>query len=561
MNSEIDTEILAGLLQRVQGSGAEFDACLQSIRAQRGRSGGKIQAVDRLLVGQIAARNENISSLVHDLREIGNAQAQLAELVDRLTAAPWFPAVFLRLVPTANGRLAEIFHGEQRRLVQLSADIDPDALVRGQIVYLSAKRNIVMDVASGETPETGEIATVARVLDDGRLALRDRDEEVFVHAAQRVHDANIGVGDQVRWNRDVKFAFEPVQDSASDELFVEQYLSAKPAQRLGGLGQKVQQAVSLFTQSIANPELATRYGITGGQTLLLHGPPGNGKTSIARIVGAALAAATGKRCRFASVKGAQLESPWVGTTQANVRTLFRELRRGDEPTVVFLDEVESIGRHRGGIGGQHSDKFLASWLAEIDGLERRGMIGIIASTNRKDLVDQALLERLSGMDLFIGRPGLEAAREIFAIHLPPALPYGPNGAAAEHTRNEIIDTAVNRLYSPNADNVVAELRLRDSSSRSVSAREMLSGRTIEQLCVQAKRSAFRRHAEGGRHGVRVADMEDAIADALERLATTLTPANAHTLLGDLPQDLDVVAVEPVHRKIVAHRHLLRTPGA
>jgi SpoVK/Ycf46/Vps4 family AAA+-type ATPase len=200
-------------------------------------------------------------------------------------------------------------------------------------------------------------------------------------------------------------------------------------------------------------------------------------------------------------------------------------------------------------------------LAEIDGLEGRGMIGIIASTNRKDLVDQALLERLSGMDLFIGRPGLEAAREIFAIHLPPALPYGPNGAAAEYTRNEIIDIAVNRLYSPNAENVVAELRLRDNSSRTVSARQMLSGRTIEQICEQARRSAFQRHAEVGLQGVRVKDIEEAIADALERLATTLTPANAHSLLSDLPQDLDVVAVEPVHRKVVTHRHLLRPPRA
>ena len=182
---------------------------------------------------------------------------------------------------------------------------------------------------------------------------------------------------------------------------------------------------------------------------------------------------------------------------------------------------------------------------------------IISSTNRKDLLDQALLERLSGMELFIGRPTLEAAREIFAIHLQPTLLYGPNGAGAERTREEIVDTAAATLYSPNADNAVAELRFRDGTARTVAAREILSGRTIEQICVQARRAAFRRHAEGGTPGVRVEDMEQAVAQALERLGSTLSPANARSYLGDLPQDLDVVSVEPVRRKVARHRYLHR----
>jgi SpoVK/Ycf46/Vps4 family AAA+-type ATPase len=169
--------------------------------------------------------------------------------------------------------------------------------------------------------------------------------------------------------------------------------------------------------------MATRYGLGHGNTLLLYGPPGNGKTSIARIVGSALAAVTGEQCRFASIKGGQLESPWVGTTQQNVREVFRELSRDSRPAILFIDEVDAIGRIRGGTGGHHSDKFLSAWLTEIDGLEQRhASIGIIASTNRKDLIDQALHERLSGMELFIGRPNMQTAREIFAIHLSPSLP-------------------------------------------------------------------------------------------------------------------------------------------
>lgn len=161
------------------------------------------------------------------------------------------------------------------------------------------------------------------------------------------------------------------------------------------------------------------------------------------------------------------------------------------------------------------------------------------------------------MDLHIGRPGRDGAREIFHIHMSPTLLYGPNGAEATRTREDIIETAVGTLYSPNADNTVAEMRFRDGSARSVSASALLSGRTIEQICIQARRGAFRRHAEGGTPGVRVEDMEEAVASALDRLASTLSPANARAMLTELPQDLDVVAVEPVRRRVAAHRYLHR----
>ncbi len=558
MSTETNSNDFEALLPAGPESVTHLEARLALIGHRRKESRATNMALDRFLLerhAELSARNASLESQLNEVRAI---QVELREMLDQATSPPWFPGVFLRCVDTSGGPLAEVFHGDGRRLVRLGNGLMADQLTAGQVVYLGHERNVVLDVASGQLPEAGEVAIVEHVLDDGRVLLRDRDTQFLVHAAQGLLDAEVSAGDSVRWSRELALAFEPVEAGAPRELFASEHLCAQPAQQLGGLASEIEQVISLFTQSITQPEVAIRYGLTHGNTLLLHGPPGNGKTSIARIVGSALAAATGEQCRFASVKGAQLESPWVGTTQQNVREVFRELNRDSRPAILFIDEVDAIGRIRGGTGGHYSDKFLSAWLTEIDGLERRhGSIGIIASTNRKDLIDQALLERLSGMELFIGRPSLETAREIFAIHLLPTLPYGPNGAVAERTRGDIIETAIGTLYSPNADNTVAELRFRDGSARPVAAREMLSGRTIEQICVHGRRNAFRRHAGGGTQGVRVEDMEAAVAQALDRLASTLSPANASALLSDLPQDLDVVAVKPVRCKVAAHRYYHR----
>jgi ATP-dependent 26S proteasome regulatory subunit len=513
---------------------------------------------DRTLVERYVQLKDRYASLEQDLEHLRGNVDKLRKVLGELMAPPWYPSVFLRLASTALGPLAEVTHEGNRRLVHLGPDVNPDELATGQTVYLGHERNAILGVAPADLPEAGEIASVERLLDDGRLALRDRDEQVLVHTARAVRDSQPKAGDSVRWSRPLMLALEAVQNGAPSELFVEEYLSAEHAQRLGGLTAETAQVVSTFTQGIAKPEMARRYGLSQNTTLLLHGPPGNGKTSMARVAGSALAAATGQQCRFASIKGAQLESPWVGTTQRNVRELFRELGRDPRPTLLFIDEVEAIGRHRGATAGHHSDKFLSAWLTEIDGLERRGSFGIIATTNRKDLLDQALLERLSGMELYIGRPSLEAAREIFEIHLPPTLPYGPNGAQAEQTRTDMVEAAVATLYGPNADNAIARLRLRDGRERTVVARQILSGRTIEQICLQARRNAFRRQAEGGPAGVRVEDLEQAVADALDRLATTLSVANARVMLGDLPQDLEVVAVETVRHRVTARHHRVRS---
>ena len=205
--------------------------------------------------------------------------------------------------------------------------------------------------------------------------------------------------------------------------------------QVGGQDANLETLISTLIPILSFPEKAKNYGLGGRRSILLVGPSGNGKTLMARIASSELASVSGVQCRFGVVKPAEWESPWVGETQANIRRCFKALREAAEDgyAVLFLDEIEAVGRVRGGAVGQHSDKFLAALLAEIDGLANRNNIAIIAATNRKDMVDPALLERLSDVEIEVKRPDMQGAREIFGIHLPETLPYNPT-AKRPHTR-------------------------------------------------------------------------------------------------------------------------------
>jgi SpoVK/Ycf46/Vps4 family AAA+-type ATPase len=199
-------------------------------------------------------------------------------------------------------------------------------------------------------------------------------------------------------------------------------------------------------------------------------------------------------------------------------------------------------------------------LAELDGFADRRNVAIICATNRKDLLDSALYERLSDLEISVGRPEMTGARAIFQIHLPESVPFHPNGVLAKSTRQELIEHAVSQFYSPNAGNELCTLRFRDGKQRVIVARELASGRLFENVCRSARRSAFLREVRGGAEGVRLSDMQDAVSQTLERMRHTLTINNAQAYLHDLPQDVDVVSVEPVVRRVKQPHKYLNQPA-
>jgi ATP-dependent 26S proteasome regulatory subunit len=488
------------------------------------------------------------------VHELTLTQAELQKLIDQLSAPPWFVGTFLKLVSCSKGLQALVAAGSGLRLVQIADALDPHALVKGQQVFLNGDLNVLIEPAAAELHPCGETAIFDRVLPDGRIVLKCRDEEVVADPAGALNVAELEPGQRVRWLRSCFVALENVPDSARQRFAIDN-LAARPPHRIGGQRDNVRRLTMILTASLVDPQRAARYGLDGRNSVLLIGPPGCGKTSMTRLAAGEIQKLVGKRCAFLVVKPAEWESCWVGETEANIRHTFRQLHKAaaDGPAILYLDEIDSIGRSRGMVANHHADAALGALLAELDGFARRGNTAIIASTNRKDLLDHALLQRISDYELVIRRPDMRGAREIFDIHLPPQLPFSPNGSKAKTTRDELIDLAVSKLYGPNADNELCTIKFRDGKSRTVRAGELVSGRLIEQISKAARQAAFERDLQGDGTGISAQDMLEAISAAIPKLASALTIRNVYSYLEDLPHDLDVVAVEPIRRR-VTHPH-------
>jgi proteasome-associated ATPase len=534
------------------GAGAlTLEQKMELVQAVRGRSRDRGILIDRFLLEHLIRRTVG-------LEEASATQAQLREIVDNLVAPPWYPVLLDELVPAAGGVRAVVVYNGVRRLVNIADDVDRDALRPGDEVYLNHELNVVVGRSAAGIPRYGDTARFERYTADERIVLKSRDEEFVVRPAGALAGVTLHPGDQLHWDRAAWLAFEKLDATAGTRYLLGEVPDVSRDQ-VGGQEHTLEMLLAALTATLVAPDTAARYRLGMRARILMHGPPGVGKTLMARVAATELMRLSGKRCRIGVVKPAEWESPWVGETQQNIRTCFAAAAREADASggfaILFLDEIEAIGRIRGSSVGHHSDKFLAALLAELDGFSERANVAVIAATNRKDLVDPALLERLSDVELAVARPNLRAARAIFGIHLADTLPYSPNATAAAATRDELIETAVSRFYSPNADNDLCVLTFRDGKTRTVAARDLASGRIFEQVCRAARRSAFLRHVRDGDPGVRVTDIEDAVADAFDRLATTLSLRNAHAYLGDLPQDVDVVSVEPVKRKLTRpHRY-------
>lgn len=533
---------------------ADLAVRVEMAQATRALSKDFDRRLDHLLLERLARYHLGLEQA----REL---QGQLQEMVQRLDAPPWFPALFLRTVDTDVGPRAVVLFNGQRRLVAVAEQVDLASLLPGHEIFLGQDLNVVTGTSPNGAPRCGETASFERLTGDGRCILRWRDEEVVVDAGGELATAELRSGDQVRWDRAAWMALERLE-RAEGRRFLLDEVPAVGRECVGGQDGNLDLLLSALTAALAAPEKAARYGLNGRNSILMVGPSGVGKTLMARVAAAEVTRLRGSRCRFAVVKPAEWESPWVGETQQNIRNCFEALRgaAAEGSALLFLDEIEAVGRIRGGVSGHHSDKFLAALLAELDGFADRSGVAIIAATNRKDLVDPALLERLSDVEITVRRPDMRGARAIFDVHLPESLPYHANGSSAAAARREMIDGAVSLLYAPNADNELCTLRLRDGKTRVVAARELASGRLIDQICRGARRAAFLRDVRSDDAGLREGDVLDAAHDAIERLATTLTPRNAHAYLTDLPQDIDVVSVEPIERKTRRRHRYLRAPA-
>lgn len=485
-------------------------------------------------------------------KELEAAHGKLRAALQELLHPPYFPARYLGSVTTQAGEFAKLAQDGTHRVVAFGNGLRPDDIGIGDQVLLCRERNAVVEKTPNPGQALGETAALVRRTEDGCLVLADRDVEVVVSVGAQLAPESLRPGDLILWDRDARIALGRLE--AANEHGYEDVGNAAPP-RLGGLDHVRENVLARFVFSILHPELARQYRVDndGGRRLLLQGAPGTGKTTLMRIVAARIAQETGQQCRVVTISGAEVYSAYVGETERNIRRHFADLNDYAGPGILFLDEVDAIGRARGNASGFHDDRFLGTLLAELEGM-RRSDVAVIGATNRADTLDPALRSRFA-WEIEMPRPNMSAARQIFAIHMHEDIPYHPNSSEAPKSRQLLIDAGVARLYEPNADNMIASLQFRDGRRREVAARELVSGRLIEQMCGTARAAAFERQCRGGAAGVSLADMQMAAADAIARLRKTLTTRNVQSFVSNLPQDLDVVAVESIQPRVETDRYV------
>ncbi len=362
-------------------------------------------------------------------------------------------------------------------------------------------------------------------------------------------------------------AFERIEPSKGEEYFLEETPNDS-FEEIGGLDREIDMLKRVLTLHLFHEDAAGRYKLRRKRAVLMEGPPGNGKTKVARATCAWLGSLSpGGRARFINVKPGALNSMWFGATEQRYRDIFRVAREAaaaepDVPVVMFWDEIDAIGCTPGESINRIDDRMLNCFKAELNGLEERGNIVILSATNRRDALDPALARpgRLGDLVLHFPQPNRRAARSILSRHMPVDIPYAANGEGPAAAREALLDLAVGQIFAQNSDTELAKLTLRDGKQRVVRAADLVSGAHLEAIAQASIERACVREAEGGPQGVTSADMDAAIADFFYVTPRALTPRNARNYLHDLPQDVDVVRVDLPERK-VRHPHRYRVEAA
>jgi proteasome-associated ATPase len=552
-----------GMLDRVMGGGEgamSIDERLGMLARVRESGIMSPPDIDRYLVERVERMRASLSS-------VEEQHARLRELMEVLTSPPWFPAVFLAAADAGGVHGAIVQTGEDRRIVQVGEDVAADELRPGDEVYLTHERNCLIAKAESDSMTSGEVAAFSHALGDGRIVLRSHDQEIVVMEKPALREGGIKAGDGVRFNRATGMAYERIEPSKGNGYFLE----ATPRDsflEIGGLENEIEQIKRLLTLHVFCGDVTAKYRLPRKRSVLFVGPPGNGKTKVARATANWLAGISpAGRSQVIHVKPSQLSSMWFGQTEERLRELFRIAREAAAedagvPVVMFWDEVDAIGATRGESVHRIDDRILNCFMAELDGLENRGNIVIMAATNRLDVLDPALLRpgRMGDLVLQFQQPKSKSARAILGCHLPPDIPYAADGTGQDAAREQLLDLAVAQLFAQNSETELANLTMRDGKHRLVRAADLVSGAHLEAIAQNAMERACVRETEGGPGGLNAADMDAAVNGFFLAAPRALTPRNARNYLHDLPHDVDVVSVEVAARK-VRHPYRFRTEAA
>ena len=497
------------------------------LRHELGAAPERIRGLEQRVAGLEAdldaarVRNGRLTSALRDARD---QLVALREEVERLSAPPRSFATFVG--PGEAPATAVVVSAGRKLEVGVGPNVDVAMLEPGQEVRLNEALNVV---EAGGIEDRGALMTVAELLDDGRvLVVGQGEERRVVHRAPRLSGAGLRAGDSVLVDARADVATERVERSEVDRLVLEQVPDVT-YDRIGGLARQVAAIRDAIELPYLHPELYERYELRAPKGILLYGPPGCGKTMIAKAVANALAERvrerTGRddvRSHFLNVKGPELLDKYVGETERQIRLIFQRAReKASEgvPVIVFFDEMEALFRTRGsGVSSDVETTIVPQLLAEIDGVERLSGVIVIGASNREDMIDPAIMRpgRLD-VKIKVDRPDAAAARDILGLYLHAGLPLDEAvlaGADGDRDRAvaRLIDHAVTLVHRADASTEFLEVTYAGGDRETLHFRDFSSGAMLEAIVGRAKRSALKRSVEGGAPGIGTADLDDAIAE-------------------------------------------------
>jgi len=498
------------------------------------------QLEDRIAAtqAQLARLTENNERLVATLKEARAQIVTLKEEVDRLAQPPSGYGVFMTKFDDGT---VDVFTGGRKLRVAVSPAVDSAELKRGQEVLLNDALNIV---AALGFERAGEVVMLKEVLDGGdrALVISHADEERIVHLADTLIDSPLRAGDSLLIEPRSSYAYERIPKSEVEELVLEEVPDIDYAD-IGGLDRQIEQIRDAVELPFLHADLFREHHLRPPKGVLLYGPPGCGKTLIAKAVANSLAkkiaeikGAEKGASYFLNIKGPELLNKYVGETERHIRLIFqraREKASEGTPVIVFFDEMDSVFRTRGsGVSSDVENTIVPQLLSEIDGVEGLENVIVIGASNREDMIDPAILRpgRLD-VKIKIERPDAEAAKDIFSKYILDGLPLhaddlAEHGGSAEECVAAMIQAAVLRMYSETEENRFLEVTYANGDKEVLYFKDFNSGAMIQNIVDRAKKMAIKEFLSTNQKGIRLQHLLDACVDEFrenEDLPNTTNP--------------------------------------
>ena len=506
----------------------------------------RLAQTEATLVG-LTSQNERLTAT---LREARDQIIALKEEVDRLAQPPSGFGVFLQA--NSDGT-ADVFTGGRKMRVSVSPSIEIDELRPGQELVLNEALNVVIALGY-ET--VGEVVMLKELLEGGdrALVISHADEERIVRLAEPLLAGPLRAGDSLLLEPRSGYVYERIPKAEVEELILEEVPDIT-YDLIGGLGPQIEQIRDAIELPYLHADLFKEHQLRPPKGVLLYGPPGCGKTLIAKAVANSLAKQVARRTAelatqngesgqsakegksfFLNIKGPELLNKYVGETERHIRLVFQRAReKASEgmPVIVFFDEMDSIFRTRGsGVSSDVENTIVPQLLSEIDGVEGLENVIVIGASNREDMIDPAILRpgRLD-VKIKIERPDAEAARDIFSKYVVADLPLhrddiAEHGGSAESTVVEMIQRVVERMYSETQENRFLEVTYANGDKEVLYFKDFNSGAMLQNIVDRAKKMAIKEFLETGRKGLRVAHLLSACVDEFsenEDLPNTTNP--------------------------------------